>query len=246
MPRANPTHFLCIPLSSTQLRRSLASFAADVTSIQSFALPPDAIRPAGTLHLTLGVMSLPRPDQVEQALTLLRQIQVKDIVSEARSSGTHAATHTTATNADAASAAGTGSGPQPGSGKIIISIKGLHAMQTPSRTTVLYAPPVDSEGGMLYEVCKSIKRRFTDSGLMIDEGRALLLHTTVVNTRYVKGSGRGSNGKRMELDARDILSKYEDYEWADGVEVSRLALCKMGAKKDGDDAFYEEEGYISF
>ncbi|KAL2256608.1 hypothetical protein VTK26DRAFT_1416 [Humicola hyalothermophila] len=64
-----PTHFLCVPLvtacSRPQLAASLAAFRADVCAADLAAatppapplVPEDAVRPVGTLHLTLGVFS---------------------------------------------------------------------------------------------------------------------------------------------------------------------------------------------
>ncbi|EAQ83987.1 hypothetical protein CHGG_10391 [Chaetomium globosum CBS 148.51] len=63
-----PTHFLCIPLTVSpraraQLATSLSAFRSDVCGaalgLGGGDLPPDAVRPLGTLHLTLGVMSFP-------------------------------------------------------------------------------------------------------------------------------------------------------------------------------------------
>ncbi|OAA66297.1 Protein kinase A anchor protein, nuclear localization signal domain protein [Cordyceps fumosorosea ARSEF 2679] len=73
---ARPTHFLCIPLLRRQLAHNVAAFRADVTNINSAApLPPSAVRPPGTMHITLGVMNLAEPARLERALELLRQQQ---------------------------------------------------------------------------------------------------------------------------------------------------------------------------
>lgn len=226
-PRAGPTHFLCIPLASAQLRRSLATFQADVTSINSFALPNEAIRPPGTLHLTLGVMSLQRQDQLDKALSLLRRLRLTDMLADARNS--LAARHR-------------GPPTKLPTGPLNISMTGVQAMHSPSKTGVLYAPPLDSEGGTLYEFCKRLKQRFIDEGLMIEDGKALLLHATVVNTIHVKTRGR----QRLELDARDIIGKYEDFVWVDSMEVGQVAICRMGAKAVGVDAYYEAEAEVNF
>ncbi len=72
-------------------------------------------------------------------------------------------------------------------------------MQAPSKTSVLYAQPLD-EQGVLQLFCEKLRGVFVDEGLMQDEGRPLLLHATVANTIYVKnaptfaGLGMGGEG----------------------------------------------------
>ena len=201
----SPTHFICIPLSSPQLARSLSAFRADVTSPASFALPAAAIRPLGPMHLTLGVMPLQDDETLQRARDVLKGLRLRELV-----------------------AGGGGDGSQ----ELRITLKGLHALRNPAKTTVVYAPPEDPTG-VLYNFCSRIKTTFQDAGLMPKEDRPLLLHATVINTIYVPG-GRGKN--RLEIDAREIVGRYDDFMWMEGVEVDRVTICKMGAKKvEGED-----------
>ncbi|KAL7921544.1 kinase A anchor protein [Trichoderma austrokoningii] len=224
MPRKPaPTHFLCIPLAGMQLAASLASFRADVTSPMSFGLPKDAVRPLGTLHLTLGVMSLNK-DGVEKAVDILQGLKLREILAESRLSG------------------------QPNSSSLSLTIRGLRSMQPAAKATVLYAPPSDREG-ILYDFCRRLQKPFQDSGLMIDENRPLLLHATIVNTIYVKNGGaRGKRREKLTIDPEPILSRYDDYVWVEDVPVTRVALCRMGAKpiEGTDDAAYEVEAEVEF
>ncbi|KAL2117120.1 hypothetical protein VTJ04DRAFT_9288 [Mycothermus thermophilus] len=133
-----------------------------------------------------------------------------------------------------------------------ITLRGLHSIQSPSAASVLYAPPLDPTGA-LQTFCESLRRPFLDAGLMLDEDRPLLLHATLVNTIYVRnsnsknnnrggnrgrgrgggrgGGGGGRGGDRLTLDARGILDRYEDHVWIEDLEVDKVAICKMGAKK---------------
>ena len=229
-PKPAPTHFLCIPLAGAQLVRNLAAFRADVSNINSFAIPEDALRPPGTIHLTLGVMSLPQQAQLDKAVELLKGLQLRDILADVRASLAKQQSQLGGvTVADAA--------------RPSIALRGLRAMQSPTKTSVLYAPPVDVDGsGTLYKFCDAVRRVFMEAGLMVDDGRPLLLHATVVNTIYAKGSnGRSRRKEKLMLDASGIMARYEDFTWVDLLEVGRFAVCKMGAKKleDGD-AVYEE------
>lgn len=266
-PRPAPTHFLCIPLAGSQLARSLASFRADITSPSpaGFDVPEQAVRPPGTLHLTLGVMTLRDDDgSLARAVDLLRCLRLRDVLEQAR----------TATATAAAAAAGaravaprTTTRPPAAGERLSVTLQGLQAMQRPSETSVLYAPPADPTG-VLRRFCESLRRVFQEAGLMAEEQRPLLLHATVVNTVYVRGQrrqqqqqrGRGSssnnNGRqngggrreRMTIDARDIIARYDDYVWVEDMPVGKVAICRMGARRiegtDGDEA-YEVEAQVS-
>ncbi|KAI1659239.1 kinase A anchor protein [Daldinia decipiens] len=232
-PRPSPTHFLCLPLvtgqSRHQLSASLSAFSRDVTSPDSFAVPEQAIRPLGTLHLTIGVMSFPRDDGLDKAVALLKTLVPRKIMASIN-------------------AAETGQEPTgPLSPLLSVTLKGLHSMQpTSSKASVLYAPPVDTEGTLL-RFCENLRSTFQEAGLMTEENRPLLLHATIMNTIYAKGRNRkgGKRHEKLTIDARDILDRYDDYVWMKDVPVEKIAICKMGAKKqeDGDEA-YEIEAEI--
>jgi activating signal cointegrator complex subunit 1 len=253
-PKATPTHFLCLPLAGAQLTHSLASFRADVTSANSFAVPEQAVRPPGTLHLTLGVMNLqggsedtPGASTLGQASQLLRSLRTREALDRAK-------TLTAAATSDAARSLGLGgNGDGEGvlgqDGRLAVTLKGLRSMQPARKATVLYAPPADATG-LLRRFCEQLREPFVEAGLMLDDGRPLLLHATMVNTIYVKGGsrggGRGRRRERLTIDAENILDRYQDFVWIEGMPVRRLAICRMGAKaiEGTDDAAYEVEAEI--
>ena len=149
--------------------------------------------------------------------------------------------------------------------KLKITLRGLASMQPADRAAVLYAPPVD-ELGVLQEFCEKVRQVFADAELMVDEGRPLLLHATVVNTVYVRdnnnrgrgrGGSRGRGGRggrgwkreRLVFDASGMLERYEDQVWMVDVPLETIAICRMGAKKvvgvDGEeDEAYEVEAEV--
>ncbi|KAI3340408.1 kinase A anchor protein [Ustulina deusta] len=239
-PRPSPTHFLCIPLvtatSRPQLSSSLSSFRADVTSLESFGVPDQAIRPIGTLHLTLGVMSFPKNEGLEKAIALLKTIIPRQILADIAAPPQN----------QQAAKGGELSDPPPS--PLLVTLIGLHTMQSAAKASVLYAPPVDN--GVLTKFCERLRLTFQEAGLMLEESRPLLLHATILNTIYVKGktASRGGKGKRHEkltIDARQILDRYDDYLWMGDVPIEKIAICRMGAQKqeDGDEA-YEVEAEI--
>ncbi|CAP70654.1 uncharacterized protein PODANS_3_7190 [Podospora anserina S mat+] len=250
-----PTHFLCIPLvtptSRPQLAASLSAFKDEVTlpPPQGFSLPETAIRPLGTLHLTLGIFSFPPPPsplvngdrsgasippsegRLEKAKSVLAGLNLREMWSSVKKEG------------------------EPDQPRV--TLRGLASMHPLPKTAVLYAPPTDeSFTGSLQRFCESVRERFLQVGeegekLMVEDGRPLLLHATIVNTVYVKGRDkqrhRGRHGKeRMVVEkAGDIIERYEDQIWMRDVRVEMVAICKMGAKKvlDGDGGETGEEEY---
>ncbi|KAI0453181.1 kinase A anchor protein [Xylaria acuta] len=236
-PRPFPTHFLCIPLvtaaSRRQLSASLSSFRADVTSPDSFGVPDEAIRPVGTLHLTLGVMSFPRNEGLEKAIALLKTLIPQQMLS------------------DIAASAPSKQGVEARGHPLSVTLKSLRTIrsQSAAKASMLYAPPLDKDG-VLTKFCEKLRSTFREAGLMIEDSRPLLLHATILNTIYVKGGnasrgGKGKSREKLTIDARQILDRYDDYLWMEDVPIEKIAICKMGAKKqeDGDEA-YEVEAEI--
>ncbi|KAM0286063.1 hypothetical protein ACHAQH_001071 [Verticillium albo-atrum] len=130
-----------------------------------------------------------------------------------------------------------------------LTLRGLHSMQPAKQASVLYAAPEDPLG-TLQTFCERLRDSFIDTGFMAKEERPLLLHATMINTIYAKG-GRGPQGKRgkkVVVDATDMLARYEGYVWMEGVPLESIAICRMGAKDvEGEDgAAYEVEAEVDF
>ncbi|PHH55721.1 hypothetical protein CFIMG_008521RA00001 [Ceratocystis fimbriata CBS 114723] len=231
-PRLRPTHFLCIPLvtptSRPQLQRSLDTFRQHVTATPALGVPLDAIRPLGTLHLTLGVMDLKT-----DANTLGRACEV---LSGLRPRALLAAAHAELHGSSTPVAEGDGSPPP-----LVVSLTDLKPMHTVTSTSVLYAQPTDPHG-VLQLFCLKIRQAFVDAGLMVLGSQPeLRLHATVVNTVYMPGQSRGhgsqrNRSKRISLDARQAVESFGGFRWASHVPVEAIAICRMGARAvDGVD-----------
>lgn len=102
-PKRPPlTHFLCLPLvtntSKPQLEASLSHFEESLSTTFEDGLnapwafgqaprrpliPPKAIRPVGTIHFTLGVMSLETDERVQQVVEFLNKLDLKSMVEGA-------------------------------------------------------------------------------------------------------------------------------------------------------------------
>jgi len=161
-------------------------------------------------------MSLLTQEEIESALRLLGSLKLKEMLSER-------------------------------SEQLRVTLRGLSSMHTPSKTSILYAAPADNEK-RLQSFCEKLKEAFVASDLLVPDTRPLLLHATIVNTIYVpgirrgNGSGHGKNRAKMTVDAREILERYEGFEWMSDVTVEKVAICRMGAQKmeDGNEEYVVE------
>ncbi|OJD31839.1 akap7 2 5 rna ligase-like domain protein [Diplodia corticola] len=221
------------------------------------SIPEKAIRPVGTLHLTLGVMSLPTPEKVDEAISLLQSLDLAALLGASQPANPAAADAGKDVPApDVAHVNASDHSP------LVISLRSLFSMHPPHKTSILYAEPEDPTR-RLHSFCNALRQMFTEKGLVIEDTRPLKLHATVVNTTYAKTRGRhgkgfirsgtGSSEQSKEgtaeastgtstghgpnarapirLDATPLLSKYADHIWADSIHVDRVSICKMGAKK---------------
>jgi hypothetical protein len=103
-PKRPLTHFLCLPLvtetSKPQLEASLRKFRDSVATKyldglpaddaplgfgqapRAPLIPPKAIRPIGTIHFTLGVMSLESEEKVDEAVEHLQGLNLKTLATD--------------------------------------------------------------------------------------------------------------------------------------------------------------------
>jgi activating signal cointegrator complex subunit 1 len=251
------THFLCLPLvtesSRLYLQTSLSKFKSDLST--HTAVPSKAVRPVGTLHLTLGVMSIP-PSALEFATSFLADLNLHDILRDTthRLFAEKAAADGTVCenlNADAL----------PEIEALSVNLRGLVAMQRSEKTSVLYAEPQDASERLL-PFAQALRDHFTGKGFCVEDERPLKLHATVLNTIYAKPKRRQSRNPELQdvkpqsqddghhemknnptapppldekswqrFDARDLIDKYQDFVWAEDISIDRLCICEMGAKK---------------
>ncbi len=261
-PRPPLTHFLCLPLvtpsSRSQILASLHHFATDVANPESedlAVIPAKAIRPIGTLHLTLEVMSLQSPEKVDAASNFLRSLDVRELLHEAAKVGR--ADHTTLPEAAGGTATSSGMSVDTTAKSLeivhplTITLSGLHPMHTPTSTSILYASPLD-DTCRLYPFSLALQQAFTSADFLLQEDRGLRLHATIVNTIYAKdkkarvkeGGHRNTSKGSRKFNAQGMITKYEGFEWAKDVHIERLSICEMGAKEIIEDEQVMDEKYL--
>ncbi|KGO69628.1 hypothetical protein PITC_045760 [Penicillium italicum] len=169
--RPQLTHFLCVPLVNTkslpQLDSSLATFktahlaepgpASQSSSknrgdTSSLGLPSTAFRPLGTLHLTLGVMSLTNKDRLDQALAFFQSLDLVDLMKEAEQVAAHSQQESALRQ----------------SSPLTVSLESLHALPQGRSATILHASPVDPTGRLL-PFCVKLRDKFIEAGFIQSE-----------------------------------------------------------------------------
>jgi activating signal cointegrator complex subunit 1 len=242
------THFLCLPLvtstSRPQLAKSLHAFRSDIKDDRSpensQGIPEKAVRPVGTIHLTLGVMSLLTQERVEGALAVLRSLDIPSLLS------------TPPTEVSKVDGKDTGLSKDVGLKLPKVTLRGLISMHPPAKTSILYSSPEDADG-RLYAFCTKLRDALAE--FMVPDTRPLLLHATLLNTVYVPvvrsrsggpGAGHGRNKAKMTIDAREILERYSEISWMDDIRVEKVAICRMGARsvRDEDGNEIEDQEYV--
>lgn len=234
------THFLCIPLvnhtSQPQLEASIGKFKEHVCSstpiqtsreVESAAeeskvstLHPDAIRPLGSLHLTLGVMSL-EEGRLTEATTLLQSLDPEELLQEATNPQTSQLNTTdTSTTAPEPALSTSSATTQPKAAMTVsdskslpmtISLEGLEPMQSPTKTSILYIRPHDPTN-RLHPLCQALRKTFTEAGLLVPDARPLRLHATIVNTIYIKGRKKNKKPKSDPTEKQEIEPKAAEPE----------------------------------
>ncbi|KAF1944266.1 hypothetical protein EJ02DRAFT_104961 [Clathrospora elynae] len=202
-PKKPPlTHFLCLPLvtdaSRPQIQSGLEKLKQDLG--KDGLVPTKAVRPVGTLHLTLGVMSLDDTQmgdakQYLQALdlqSLLRDISLQNLAEEAAEAGT------ISENLNAAG--------MPDTDALTINLESLVPMQAPQKTSILYAEPKDTSQRLM-PFAQALREQFTAKRFLVEDTRPLKLHATVINTIYAKS--KGGRGRTKSNKLKDGLKHIE-------------------------------------
>ncbi|KAL8802588.1 MAG: hypothetical protein Q9223_006470 [Gallowayella weberi] len=76
----------------------------------------------------------------------------------------------------------------------------------------------------------------TDGGSQGDEAQADNTPAQKHNPPKEKARKKGKRKKQvLKFDARDLISRYGEFEWARNMRIEKVAICEMGAKKIMDE-----------
>ena len=187
------THFLCLPLvnstSLPQLESSIATFRAEcppvpVADLQDASkqdasraiIPEGALRPLGTLHLTLGVMSLSTKERLEDALRFFQSLDLAGLMREAERVATElrekdkSRVRSSTADKHSGDIESQESVPETAraSNSLSISLESLHCLPRAKAATVLHVSPMDPTG-RLYPFCLMLRDKFLEAGFLQGE-----------------------------------------------------------------------------
>ncbi|TPX25737.1 hypothetical protein DIZ76_011194 [Coccidioides immitis] len=221
------THFLCLPLvnqsSATQLVNSLADFKSKIPLIFPPAaaraeaaghavriplVPDDAMRPLGTLHLTLGVMSLTTEERLQQALDFLQSLDLNAMLKEA---GTQAES----TSDEQLCEAPADESLEP----LTITLTSLYALPKPRSATILHAHPLDPTS-RLYPFCVNLRNKFIEAGLM---------HCEMIKDPKGKGRAQGEENTPQSTSVSRPTVEHSDSDSDGGVDLPVIRNAKSTA-----------------
>ncbi|KAJ4297675.1 hypothetical protein N0V90_005569 [Kalmusia sp. IMI 367209] len=222
------THFLCLPLVNEKSRPQLDAVLENLKQELGDAgtVPLRAVRPVGTLHLTLGVMSLD-DEHLEAAKRYLQDLDVQKILYyiTAQATAERAAEEGTVSENLSAYA-------MPDTDTLSVKLKGLVPMQASHKTSILYAEPTDITQRLL-PFSEKLKHHFTEEGFLVEDKRTLRLHATIINTIYAKSKGRHgkTRGGAAEVVNANGAAKFSNA--VDGTDDHDDSASTAGSTQDG-------------
>lgn len=211
--RANPrlTHFIALPIGHhVGLRDLMGRFTRSLlndTNPPIWGLDESVLVPPRRLHFTLGVMSLAstpssggsgtaslanHPRTVDDAIQFLENLKPRldDLLRVSVSSAAA----------------------QPQKMRVTLDSMDVMKLEKEGGAHVLWVGPKDGnsrnitngETDQLRRVCDFIHTSFKEAGFLVEEGRPLKLHCTIINTVYRKPKPR--DGKRIPFSYADFLA----------------------------------------
>jgi activating signal cointegrator complex subunit 1 len=102
----------------------------------------------------------------------------------------------------------------PDTDSLTINLESLVPMQSPHKTSILYASPKDTTQ-RLVPFATLLKKEFTERGFMVEDTRPLKLHATIINTIYAKSSARRGRKSTVKETLKHIEHKVSPHHHAD-------------------------------
>ncbi|OMH80887.1 Activating signal cointegrator 1 complex subunit 1 [Zancudomyces culisetae] len=228
------THFISFPIQTNSVRLSIEKIQQDIIEmgIPDIDARNNSFIKKEKLHFTLGMLALPNSAYVEKAASIVSEL--KTVLYR-----------------------------ELNNAPLQVDIKGLAIMGPKDSKvgSVLYAKVKNNENGIrMLHVCELIRAEFYKAGLLLesDKNKRLLLHATVINTRYNRnnssndnaktllnaenngvGGGRNSNTSRTNFS--QVLDTYKDVDIGSCI-LKELQIAKRF--KFNEDGSYFSEGTL--
>jgi len=226
--RSQLSHFLSIPLNTTEIQEKFNELRQDI--IDKFGdndemfIGEDLFQTPAKIHITLGVMNLKDKDQEAAAVEHLKSC-VEDIVKPEIAK----------------------------SGPLNLKLFGVETLENrfnpKRRPRVLYAK-VTEGADRLQVIADKIVDSFVEKGIMEREHDNVRLHVTLMNVSF-----RERVHKRQpehwklpkpnyKFESRPLVEKYSDFLFVESNPVNSIHLSKF--RGVGDDGYYEPELVAQF
>ncbi|KAI8062732.1 AKAP7 2'5' RNA ligase-like domain-containing protein [Gongronella butleri] len=208
--KANLTHFVALPTQASFATRKLLDFHKEVAAYKADGINTKMLIPPQKLHITLGVCKLLSQTDLEKAILTMKQ-DLPPLI------------HSIMQNESV----------------IAIRLKKLAIMEEdPKKASILYIEAQDeTKTQVLTRLCEGIRNKLMDQGIILDEGRPLKIHITLLKTR-----GSGMDSDRPTFDARKLLKAHGDLDLG-LVHIDKLHLMKLGPLNA--DGTYISDGSIT-
>lgn len=256
VPTKDFTHFLTIPLAASssmpQLRNSFLRFQNDA----SLTVPPGAIHNPQFYNLLVARLKLPTSRHVDDYSTTLRNFDMQKTLRAAETA-LHPSSSLKTNSTSIIEEKNLLAGVLP----LRIKILGLSAGErfNPASTVILEAKPIDPTN-RLPNFLLSLREFVATTGFMVnpgnedtarrDVGDAVKIVNTII-TRWYKvpadfGQEFGIRAKKGQkvprIDARDLIDKYQAYEWGSDIPLEKLCLEELGSMAKRLDGTAVEKG----
>ncbi|KAI4161758.1 MAG: hypothetical protein LQ342_004590 [Letrouitia transgressa] len=237
----------------------MTQFAKSLETEPDASILTKAIRPLGTIHLTLGVMSLASDDRIKAAIDLLNSLSPPPPPAFTISlRGLHAMRQAKWTSSLYAVPKDDEEGTLYSfceklrerfaeEGFVVPETRPLRLHATVLNT--LYAPKVDVKlrargngSGSDVEDEKVEREEVVGEGRLegeqskLEDGKALVDAGEVGQEGETKPEARKRRRKwPLKFDARELVKKYENFEWVKESRIEKVAICEMGAMRVEDE-----------
>ena len=238
------THYICLPvlteLSRPQFRDS---FSHLLNHPSAAAFPTGAVRPLGTLHLSVGTLRLGSPRREAAAIKLLDNLQVHDILKDCSVGLTDLESEELRFQA-ARSAPDIAFSPAKATPLSVI-LSGLWCRPGHEADAYRLSIKASDPTRRLGSFIDKIRYAFIEAGMLVDYprncSRDFPPDEQPICVICIQSLGPVVHSKRHptkvktthpKIDAKSLLEQYKDEVWVEGARLGRLSICKMGLAKE--------------
>ncbi|CAG9863189.1 unnamed protein product [Phyllotreta striolata] len=210
---AKLTHFIGIPLVSDEIQSNFEIFKSEVLKFENTrGLEESIFQSALKLHLTIDVLVLLSEAEKKEAKKALQEFNddvLKPLIAR--------------------------------NGPIKIHVSGITKFDDEKidKVNVVFAKAKfvnETDEVNLQKIANALLEHFYEKGFLKTYKDNVVLHMTLINTKYRKKSSYRNSRRRYEsLDATKIMEKFKDFEFGT-CEFKTLTISEMSSV--GEDGFY--------